>query len=269
MLAAILADEYPDLWPETIRALLVNSACWTRAMCASLPAKPSKADYGLLLRRYGYGVPDLDRARRSAANSLTLIVQDSLQPYRWSQSEKRMAVLNEMKLYELPWPRTALEGLDAEISMRVTLSYFIEPNPSEAARGRKLRYASHGLRFKVILPDEDIDNFRARINDAAAAELQGEVSRESDSRYWVLGSQQRDVGSIHSDIWRGPASDLARGGVIAIHPVGGWWKERPHLDRWANSARFVLVVTIDTGEADVEIYTPVEAVNQVMAPIMT
>lgn len=257
-LAAILSDEYPDLWPETIRALLVNSAGWTPAMQSHLPTEPKKGDYGKLLRRYGYGVPDLDRARRSASNCLTLIVQDSLQPYRWSE-DKKYAVLNEMKLFELPWPQAALNGLDGDVSMRLTLSYFIEPNPSEAARGRKLRYASHGLRFKLKLPDEKIDIFRARINKAAALELGNLPPIDSDSRYWMLGSQERDVGSIHSDIWHGPASDLARCGVIAVHPVGGWWKERDHLERWANSARYALVVTIDAGEEDIDIYTPVAA----------
>lgn len=261
-LAAILSDEYPDLWPETIRALLVNSASWTDAMQAYLPAEPKKADFGQLLRRYGYDVPDLDRARRSASNCLTLIVQDTLQPYKWSE-ENGYAVLNEMKLFELPWPKAALEALEGDVTMRLTLSYFVEPNPSETARGRKLRYASHGLRFKLKLPDEEVDAFRARINKAAAVELGGVAPRDSDSRYWVLGSQERDVGSIHSDIWRGPASDLARCGVIAVHPVGGWWKERAHLERWANSARYSLVVTIDAGDAEVDVYTPVAATVEI------
>lgn len=255
-LAAILADDYPYLWPETIRALLVGSANWTDGMRRHLPTAPNKSDYGLLLKRYGFGVPDLGFARRSAKNCLTLVVQDTLQPYRWSE-KSRGSVLNEMKLFQLPWPVDQLQQLDADISMRVTLSYFVEPNPSETARGRKLRYASHGLRFKIIHPDEEVPAFRSRINKAAQAETGDRRQAESDSGGWVLGSQQRDVGSIHSDIWRGPASDLARRSVIAVHPVGGWWKERPHLERWSNQARFSLVVTIDAGEADIDIYTSV------------
>jgi hypothetical protein len=257
-LAALVSAAHPALWPETIRALLVGSASWTPAMLAHLPPEPrSKGDYGLLLRRYGHGVPHLGRALRSASNCLSLIIQDTLQPYRWSEKSKG-AVINEMKRYELPWPREALEAIPtAFVSMRVTLSYFVEPNPSETARGRKLRYASHGLRFKVILPDETIPAFEARINKAAIDETDEIPTRASDSQSWMLGAQQRNVGSIHSDTWRGSASDLARLGVIAVHPVGGWWKERPHLDRWSSSARFALVVTIDAGDNDIDIYTPV------------
>lgn len=265
--AAILSAEYPDLWPETIRALVVGSAVWTPEMLSCLPAAPRKEDYGLLLKRFGFGRPELDRARRSASNSLSLIVQDTLQPYRWSEKNKG-AILNEMKLYRLPWPRAVLTSLQAtQVSMRVTLSYFVEPNPSETARGRKLRYASHGLRFKVILPDELPDAFRARINRAAAEELGTGSPGGSDSTSWLLGSQRRDVGSLHSDIWRGSASDLARRSVLAVHPVGGWWKERAHLGRWESSARFALVVTIDTGEQGVDIYSPVAAAVSAMARI--
>jgi hypothetical protein len=269
-LAARVGDAHPDLWPETIRALLVGSASWTPAMLAHLPPEPGKSDYGQLLRRYGYGVPDLDRALRSASNCLSLIVQDHLQPYRWSE-KSRGAVINEMKLYGLPWPRQALNALQTtEISLRITLSYFVEPNPSETARGRKLRYASHGLRFKLIRPDEEVDDFRVRINKAATTEEIGRgLQSRSDSKSWTLGSQQRDVGSIHSDIWRGPASDLARCGVIAVFPVGGWWKERSHLDRWSSSARFALVVTIDAGNVDVDVYTPVATAIANMAIVKT
>ncbi|MGY0713659.1 S8 family peptidase [Azospirillum argentinense] len=268
-LAALISDAYPDLWPETVRALVVGSSSWTPAMVRHLPPVPQKSDYGRLLRRYGYGVPDLDRALRSVSNCLSLIAQDSLQPYRWSE-RSRGAVINEMKLYELPWPRKALLSLQTtEVTMRVTLSYFVEPNPSETARGRKLRYASHGLRFKVIRPDEAVDEFRARINRAAAEEVGGTASRGSDSQSWLIGSQQRDVGSIHSDIWRGPASDLARRSIIAVHPVGGWWKERAHLDRWASSARFALVVTIDAGDVDVDIHTPVATMVANMTAVQT
>jgi hypothetical protein len=141
--------------------------------------------------------------------------------------------------------------------MRVTLSYFIEPNPSEAARGYTKRYASHGLRFKLPHPDEDIDQFRVRINKAAEDELNDVEPGDSDSAYWRYGAKARDRGSIHSDIWEGPASDLARCNLIAVHPVGGWWKERHHLKRFDSIARFSLVVTIDAGENDVDIYTPV------------
>jgi hypothetical protein len=258
-LSAILSADYSHLWPETIRALLVNSASWTPAMLARIGGDSPKTRRRKLMRRYGYGVPNLERARRSVANCLTLIVQDVIQPYKQhpDPKQKKKAAINEMKLFKLPWPRKVLEALAGDVSMRVTLSYFIEPNPSEAARGYVKRYASHGLRFKLPHPDEDIDQFRVRINKAAEDELNDVEPGDSDSAYWRYGAKARDRGSIHSDIWEGPASDLARCNLIAVHPVGGWWKESHHLKRFNSIARFSLVVTIDAGQNDVDIYTPV------------
>ena len=254
---AIIESQYPELWPETVRALVVDSAKWTSAMLSHLPPNPTKTDHRVLIKRYGFGVPNLERAVYSARNALTLVAEDSIQPY--VKPEKKGVLLNEMKLFRLPWPLQQLTDVaNTEVQMRVTLSYFIEPNPAESARNQKQGYASHGLRFAVKLPDEDEDDFRKRVNKAAREE--SGQPHASDTG-WTLGSDLRDRGSIHSDIWSGPASDLARRGTVAVHPVSGWWKERRHLQRYHRMARFALVVSIVTPSAEVDIYTPV--VNQV------
>ena len=41
-LCAIVRSQYPELWPETVRALIVDSANWTSAMLDHLPANPTK-----------------------------------------------------------------------------------------------------------------------------------------------------------------------------------------------------------------------------------
>lgn len=257
-LCAIVQSQYPNLWPETIRALVVDSAQWTDAMVNHLPPEPRKTDYALLLKRYGFGVPAIYRALFSATNALTLIAEDSIQPY--GRNEKKRITLNEMRLFRLPWPLEALASLgNTQVRMRVTLSYFIEPNPLETAHNRKQRYASHGLRFAMKLPDEELDEFRKRINKAAREEESAD-RHESDTR-WTLGPNLRDRGSLHSDLWQGPASDLARRGVVGVYPVSGWWKEREHLERYSRSARFSLVVSIITPPTEVDIYTPV--VNEI------
>ena len=138
---------------------------------------------------------------------------------------------------------------------RVTLSYFIEPNP--ARRGwRKHRYASHGLRFDVKTPLESLDEFRQRINKAARDEEFDRAS-SSDSGRWLLGPDLRSLGSLHSDRWKGTAAELAQRGFIGIYPLIGWWRERHQLGRWNKLARYALVVTIQTPEVDIDVYTPV------------
>ena len=155
-LSAKVMAEYPNLWPETVRALVVHSAEWTDAMRQSwLPqsGRVTKAHYGSLIRRCGFGVPDLERALWSLANSLTMVVQERLHPFQRKGS--RAPTLRDMNLHSLPWPVEVLQSLgETPVKMRVTLSYFIEPNPSARGTGTnsRYRYESHGLRFDVRRP---------------------------------------------------------------------------------------------------------------------
>ena len=73
----------------------------------------------------------------------------------------------------------------------------------------------------------------------------------------VLGSQARDKGSIHSDIWRGTAQQLAASNLVAITPTIGWWRERAYLNKWNKRARYSLIVSISTPDETVDLYTPV------------
>ena len=256
-LAATVMAEYPKLWPETIRGLLVHSAEWTEAMrTAYLPTgrQPSKADYARLIRRCGFGVPDIDRALWSVANSLTMVVQETLHPFRKSS---RQPVLRDMQLHELPWPVEILEDLgDTLVEMRVTLSYFIEPNPSQRGIRSRYRYESHGLRFDVRRPSESIADFRSRINVAARDEEQGIRTTDADPS-WLVGPRQRHKGSLHGDIWTGTAADLASRGYVAVYPTAGWWKTRPVLARFDQPARYALLVSISAPETDIDLYTAV------------
>jgi hypothetical protein len=80
---------------------------------------------------------------------------------------------------------------------------------------------SHGLRFDVKTPTETLDQFRARINQAARDEELGNPT-SSDASAWLLGPDIRSLGSIHSDRWvEGTAADLAERGFIGIYPSAG------------------------------------------------
>lgn len=265
-MAAQLMTEYPDLWPECIRALIVHSAEWTSATReAFLPAhqQPSKADYSRLIRHCGFGVPDLTRAMRSATNSLAMIVQRHIHPFNREEGDQPKT--REMHLHRLPWPLDELEALGEEmVEMRVTLSYFIEPNPSARGVKSRYRYESHGLRFDVKRAAESDDEFRARINAAARDEEEGTRTKTEDPN-WAVGTQNRHKGSVHSDIWRGRAADLASRGVIGVYPALGWWKTRTALERYNKVARYALVISIDARELDVDLYTPIA--NQIGIPV--
>ncbi len=265
-MAAQIMAIYPDLWPETIRALIVHSAEWSASMkSAFLPANgnPSKKDYVQLVRRCGFGVPTLDRALWSVSNSLTMVIQEALHPFQREGS--KAPKLRDMHVHDLPWPREVLEDLGAtEVELRVTLSYFIEPNPSKRGVRSRYRYESHGLRFEVRRPHESLADFRTRIYAVARDSEEGTL-RDSDDPLWLIGKQARHRGSLHADIWRGTAADLASRGSIAVCPALGWWKTRPKLERYNQAARYALVVSIRAPEIDVDLYT--EIANQIGVPV--
>jgi hypothetical protein len=209
------------------------------------------------MRRYGYGVPDLNHALRSARNDLTLMVEDELRPFQ--REGGGAPKTRAMKLHALPWPRGELAAMgNGPVELRATLSYFVEPNPGERGWTRRHRYASHGLRFRVKTPTESLDEFRSRINQAARDEEEGSATTPQGGDDWLLGTA-RDVGSVHSNVWRGTAADLAARDAIGVFPIGGWWKEKAYLDRFDASARYALIVTIRAPGIDVDIYTPVAA----------
>lgn len=252
--AQVLADR-PNFWPETIRALVVHSAEWTAPMRQYLGQDNSRNHKHSVLRRYGYGVPDLQRCLFSSRNDLTLIVEDQLHPF---QKDGSRIKTRDMNLHQLPWPTEQLEALgDTAVQLRVTLSYFIEPNPGERGWTRKHRYASHGLRFEVKGSLENVASFRRRINKQAEAEDQGaELGQLVGGDSWFLGTI-RNRGSIHSDFWSGTAAQLAGRAAVGVFPIGGWWREKTNLERWEQRVRYALIVSIRAPEAEIDIYTPV------------
>ncbi|GGD61732.1 S8 family peptidase [Lacimicrobium alkaliphilum] len=266
-MAARLMARYPELWPESIRALIVHSAQWTEAMKRMyLPARgePTKTQTTQLVRHCGFGEPDLDRAMWSADNSLTMICEEFLHPFKRNNGKEPQ--LRDMNLHRLPWPLKELEALgETEVEMRVTLSYFIEPNPSARGVTSRYRYESHGLRFDVKRPLESEADFRARINAAARDEEQ-RINRNDSDPNWFIGKKSRHKGSLHSDIWKGSAAELASRGAIAVYPSLGWWKTRPVLERYDQRVRYSLIVSISAPDVDVDLYTPIA--NQIGVPVV-
>jgi hypothetical protein len=267
-MGALVYSEYPDVWPETVRALLIHSARWTPAMEDSFKGLSERRRMSGLLRCYGYGVPSLDRALHSLRHSLTLVSQETLQPFRL---EEAGAKSNEMHFHHLPWPREALESLgETTVRMRVTLSYFIEPKPGQRSgpggKSQRYRYASYGLRFAVKTALEDERTFRRRINAAESLEDEGSEA-ESDTAEWRLGIC-RNRGSVHSDVWTGTALDLAQKHQIAVYPVIGWWRDGRETSRCNRRIRYALVVSLESEEAEVSIrgvITPVNFYSEVIA----
>ncbi|MHA6889094.1 S8 family peptidase [Ralstonia pseudosolanacearum] len=259
-ICAHLQARYPEYWPETIRGLIAHGADYTTAMRATLPAVVRRDDKEQLLRTYGYGLVSPLQSEYSTAHRPTLVIQRTFKPYR--QAPAGYIALGEMQLHDLPWPVAELERLGAtQVEMRVTLSYFVEPNPSSRGWQSKFRYQSFALRFAVKAATEDDEQFKRRINRFERAPEDGVEFNDPDVAQWRYGSQLRARGSLHSDIWTGTAVQLASKEKIAVFPVGGWWKDWKQLKQYGMDAHYSLIVSLRVAEGiDADLYAPIATV---------
>ena len=257
-MAAHIQAEYPEFWPETVRALMVHSAEWTPEMLLGA-RKGTKSDIAHVLRRFGYGQPNLSRALASARNRATLICQDSLQPFQKTDGSPRT---KDMMLYRLPWPKQLLQAnSEANVKLRITLSYFIEPNPGSRMVNSKYRYAGCNLRFLVqTATEKSVDNFIARVSNAISDDERDAYQKPDDTTDgWSLGDDLRCRGSIHSDSWKGTAAQLSEMEHLIVFPVNGWWRLRAQHKKYNNRIRYSLIVSLETVGAELDIFTPIKA----------
>ncbi len=263
-IAAGTMARYPAFWPETVRGLIVHSAEWTNPMRTAVGAVKPRGLRQQLLRRYGFGVPTLSRVLESASNSVTLVAQAEILPFESKGSSE--TTLRDMHYHDLPWPREQLLDLgDHLVRLRVTLSYFIEPNPSSRGWRRRYLYPSHGLRFDIRRPGETTAEFRRRLNRLAEEEEGGTQPPSGPEPNWVVGPTYRSRGSLHGDMWFGTAAELADCGVIGVYPVGGWWKNMHRAERTELPVRYALTVSLRTPDVTVDLYTPIA--NQIGIPV--
>ena len=262
-LAALTMNRYPSYWPETVRALLVHEARWTRPMQERLDAcGKKKGERARLLRRYGWGVPTEEAVLTSSHRAVTMVVQDEFHPFDETYA------MRELRLHALPWPRDVLQSLgEADVRLRITLSYFIGPSATRRGWKGKYTYASYGLRFDLKAPtDITVKGFLARVNRQAREEEDEDYSStDNNSNHWLLGTRARHYGSLHQDDWQGTGAELAACDHIAVYPVGGWWKNNNRRDRRDLPVRYALLVSLSTSAQGADLYTPIA--TQLSVPV--
>lgn len=226
---------------ETVRALLIHSARWSDATKAQFPDSRDR------VRAVGYGVPDGDLASYSFRQRPTVVIEDSLRP---RVEHPDGSVEREVHFVRLPLPEQSLLDLsDHEVELSVTLSFFVEPNEAN-----RRNYAGAMLRWDVQRPAETEADFRQRVNRLDRAPGFEAASREFA---WEIGVDRRSRGSVQSDRCRLPAALLAGDRQIAVFPALGWWDGREQ--RKEAAVPYSLVVTIDAGDADIDLYSEISA----------
>lgn len=240
-LAAEIQTANPTLSALSIRALMVHSARWTDKMMT----------YRLKdrLKLFGYGVPDRKKAIASQETNATFIYEGELTPFT---SDNDTCKYNEMHRFRMPWPKDILLGMGAApVTMRITLSYYIQPSPGSKSYGNLYKYQSAGLVFDVKLPEETSESLLARNNKLSEADYK---SKNKPGR-WTIGIENRRGNTVQCDWIEGiTAAQLAACGEIVVCPIGGWWNKEK-LSDIDNRIKYSLVVSIETEEQD--IYTPI------------
>ena len=245
-LAARIWSLEPKLRPESVRGLIVHSASWTQTM---------REQFGGLNDRLlacGYGVPDERVASECAKGMATVIVEDLMPnavieeelkktaPKRQTTKATKPKVRRKVKLYRMPVPESLMVDSDPDVELRVTLSYFAEPNKF----GRTTFYGLD-LKWDMQGPQESEDEFLQRINVLKRPKgPDGKRTKVSTKKSfdWDLGIQLRSRGTVQSDRWSGKMSALVGDKLIAIVPVLGWWDQRRALR--TEVLRFSLVVSV-------------------------
>jgi hypothetical protein len=227
----------PGRTPQTIRALLINSARWTQEVRGQHPDRVER------LRAVGYGEPQPELALASATQRPTVILEESLAPNVPVGSAAR-----GMHLVRLPLPNEELLALgDQQVELAVTLSYFGEPNEA-----RRVQYLGATLSWDLQRRAETPEEFFRRVNDS----WRPPGTRRPDAAAgwdWEIGPESRSRGTVQADRLVTDAASLAGEKLIAVWPTRGWWSDHPST-RGDAVISYSLVVTIDAGEADIDLY---------------
>ena len=85
----------------------------------------------------------------------------------------------------------------------------------------------------------------------------------------MLGEDSISAGSLHCDVWTGPAIELLGRNTLCIKPVVGWWRNRASAKIVGNKSRYALIVTHKARNADIDIYTPIRTFIDVPVPVET
>lgn len=249
-IAARLQEVLPEESCLLYRALIVQSAQWPE-----WAANAQAADMLNVLRRIGYGIPDIERATFSTDHRTTLI----------SAGENYIKA-GECHIYQVPIPASMRGPADEfDIRIEVTLSYVAAPRRT---RRNLRRYLSTWVEWKSSNLGEERDSFRVRA-------LKGQEDDGTHTRRtplpWMLDSNpnwgtirdvKRNAGTVQKDWAKVKSNALPEDFCISVVGHRGW-----SLDP-DSTARYALTVSFEVVGKEMAIYNPLRvAVQELQAEI--
>ena len=249
-IAARLQEILPEESCLLYRALIVQSARWPE-----WAANTQAADMLHVLRRIGYGIPDLERATTNTEHRTTLI-----------SAGDNYIKASECHIYQVPIPASMRGPADEfDIRIEITLSYVASPRRT---RRNLRRYLSTWVEWKSSKLGEDIDAFRIRA-------LKGQDDDGSHSKGmplpWMLDSNpnwgtirdvKRNAGTVQKDWAVVKSNALPEDFCIAVVGHKGWSHDPD------STARYALTVSFEVVGKEIAIYEPLRvAVQELQAEI--
>lgn len=235
-IAARLQSILPDEPSLLYRALIVQSARWPQWAAHLTPDEQSN-----LLRRIGFGIPDIDRATTNTDFRTTFVThqEQSLGP-------------GDCHIYQVPIPpmlRSPADDYDVRID--VTLSYAAAPRRT---RRTPQGYLATWLDWISNGRGEPFTDFRDRAvkRDVDPPKSPGAIgwTIESRSNWGTIRDIRRNVGTVQKDWAIVKSNAIPEDFCIAVRGHRGWSRD-PDA-----AARYTLVVTFDIVGHEIPIYTP-------------
>jgi hypothetical protein len=247
-IAARLQVALPDQSCLLYRGLIVQSAQWPE-WAEALPADQQT----LLLKRIGYGIPDIERATTNTDHRTTFIT-----------GEDRDLSPGDCHIYQVRVPdEMRRPGDDYDIRVEVTLSYVAEPRRT---RRNHRGYLSVWLDWISNRRGETFEAFLTRaLKDDDDAIQQGTsfgwtIERQGDNGR--LRGVRRTVGTVQKDWAILKSNQLPEDFCIAVRGHRGWSQD-PEA-----AARYCLVVSFEIIGKEIPIYEPLRvAVQQLQAEV--
>jgi hypothetical protein len=244
LLAAQIEGDYPDLTMQHVRSLIGLSARWPE-WCQAAQTPEARHE---ISRKIGFGIPDFDRAVRSADSSVTFLSPDleSIGP-------------REAHIYRLPIPEEVQElAWNRAVRIEVCLAYTALPRQT---RRQHRGYLSTWLDWTSIRrQDQTVDEFIQEVLNLASDDT---VSTSGGGPHfpWFLGSRSnigrvanasRNYGTLQKDWCTVPGRDLPEDFCIAVVGHAGWDKTGTHR------AKYALTVSLECDDETIDLYTPLE-----------
>lgn len=236
-IAAQLAAEFPDENCLLYRALIVQSARWPTWVESKTNEEKLQ-----ILRRIGYGIPNLDRAIGNTSYRTTFI----------TRGDERIRA-RDARIYQVKLPEDLRSpGEEYRILVEITLSYKAQPRRT---RRHRRKYLSTWLDWECSKQGEDPERFKERVLEKYNAPDGSEKGSESfdwmlgrEKRYRTIKNVSRSLGTLQKDWAIVNSYDLREAFCIAVVGHEGWNND-PYAD-----IPFSLVVSFEAVGTDIPIY---------------